>query len=89
MTPAAIRTGAAEDTIHSCERWEEPCVTTRPGLVWRMRRPALPFRTGRERGGGDPVGRSRRARMSFGLGGIARRLIDLRTEDRRSDGWTE
>lgn len=46
-------------------------------------------RPGRERGGGDLVGRSRRARMSFGLGGIARRLIDLLTEDRQSDGRAE
>lgn len=39
-------------------------------------------RTGRERGGGDLlVGRSRRARMSFGLGGMARELIDLLAED--------
>lgn len=39
--------------------------------------------TGRERGGGDVEGRrARRARMSFGLGGIARMLIYLVAEDR-------
>lgn len=53
----------------------EPCVTTGPGLVQRMRRAVL--RTGGERGGCDAPGRrARRARMSFGLGGIARKLID-------------
>ncbi len=40
--------------------------------------------TGRERGGGGGVEgrRARRARMSFGLGGIARMLIYLMAEDR-------
>lgn len=39
---------------------------------------------GGERGGSDLLGRrTRRARMSFGLGGIARELIDLLLEDQR------
>lgn len=39
--------------------------------------------TGRERGGGEVESRrARRARMSFGLGGIARMLIYLVAEDR-------
>jgi hypothetical protein len=39
--------------------------------------------TGRERGGGDVEGRrARRARMSFGLEGIARMLTYLVAEDR-------
>lgn len=77
-TRAANDIAARETAIHSCERPAEPCDGPGSSGECAGRRP----RPGRERGG-DLVSRSRRARMSFGPGGIAHELIDLPTEVRR------
>jgi len=62
----------------------EPCITIGPGPVWRMRRAGgarLRCRGNRWRARRRPgLVVTRRARMSFGPGGMARELIDLVVE---------
>ncbi|MEY9743527.1 hypothetical protein ABIF65_002901 [Bradyrhizobium japonicum] len=67
------------------ERGHDPGLVLVPGDILQH-----PAGIGGERGVGDGLRRrTRRARMSFGLGGIAQELIDLVMEDQRQAGQAE